>query len=124
MKYILFLILFISVLSCSKSDKPQPSIPEPTNELVGTTWKYIYRQENNKDIYSIIRFKDGVQLEVSSNDNDEGTEKINEIYKYSYNETSRKVKYALDYQPFCEGAISGNSMTVTCSIQRVFKKVL
>ena len=120
---LLLLICFTLILSCSRGNKPE-STPEPMNELVGTTWKWVYRQENSRDIYSTIKFKDGIELEVSSNDNAEGTEKVTQVHNYSYNETSKTITYALNERPFCEGIILGDSMTVTCSIQRVFKKVL
>lgn len=124
MKHTLLLLICLTlILSCSKGDKRE-STPEPTNELIGTTWKWVYRQENNRDIYSTIKFRDGIELEVSSNDNAEGTEKVTQVYQYSYNETSKTVTYALNERPFCEGVVSGDSLKVTCSIQRVFKKVL
>lgn len=120
---LLSLICLTLMLSCSR-EKKAGSTPVPTNELVGTTWKWVYRQENSRDIYSTIKFKDGIELEVSSNDNAEGTEKVIQVHKYSYNEASKKIIYAQNERPFCEGVISGDSMKVTCSIQRVFKRVL
>lgn len=111
------------VLSCSRERKAA-STPEPTNELVGTTWKWVYRQENNREIYATIKFKDGAELEVSGNDHLQGTEKLIQVYRYNYNDASKTITYALTERPFCEGVIAGDSLRVTCSIQRVFKKVL
>ena len=119
----ILLISFTLILSCSRADKSEP-IREPINKLVGTNWKWVDRQENSREVYSKIKFKDGVELEVSSNDNAEGIEKVNQVYKYSYNETSKTITYALNERPFCEGVISGDSMKVTCGLQRVFKRVL
>ncbi|TLV03391.1 hypothetical protein [Dyadobacter luticola] len=117
----LIVILFFALFSCAGDG--EDNRPVPTNEMVGTAWKWKMQQDGSTEIYSALRFKNASTLEIWSNLNDERIEKLQQTYSYEYNENTKTVTYAMTERPFCEGKIAGDSMVVTCGIQRLFTRM-
>lgn len=61
---LLSVVIAFLLVSCSKKDNTEPDLTiDPTNELVGTTWQ----RTISPDLYNYLEFKNGKEVELSSN---------------------------------------------------------
>ncbi|WP_159469841.1 hypothetical protein [Dyadobacter sp. 3J3] len=105
---LLFTLIF---LSCSKKQKTEDPVIEPTNELVGTIWeRYLTKfPENNKDLYNYLSFKTASEVEFSSKFDRVELTTAPIIFPYSYD--SKKVVYSGDGYNYT-GTFSGDTLKV------------